>query len=45
MTPTEYNALKSSIKYAFSKLTCTEINQMLRAENNDPLLGDYSSDG
>lgn len=46
MTPTEYNVLKSSIKssikYALSKLTCDEINRMIRPEFNDPSLGDYN---
>lgn len=45
MTPVEYDALKSSFKNGLSKLSSTEITEMLRADNLDPLLGDYSSVG
>ena len=45
MTPNEYEALKSSFECGLSKLSDAEITEMLRADNLDPLLGDYSSVG
>lgn len=45
MTEKEYNALSKGISIGLAKLSDEEITSMLRAENTDPSLGDYSSVG
>lgn len=45
MTEKEYNALSKGISIGLAKLSNEEITSMLRAENTDPALGDYSSVG